>query len=464
MLSVRGVRGSGRGCSCGEFTGRRIHDVQYRSEFRGCEARGRCRVRRARRPADHWRPPCNCPTKPSTYHYQRLLRPAARGLDAARRAAGASTSCRPTGCEAVKQQLMQVRSQVAAERELQQRRRRRCSRSTPASSTCRRSCSTSTAGRATPATSAASSPLANRLREEVDRVVVLGIGGSYLGAAGPVRRALPAPTTTSCPPKTAAGHAAHLLRGQQRRQRRPPGTARAAARTPASIRSCARSAGASSSSASRAARWRRPPPTASSAASWRSTTAAARERLQAADRPGHRRRRASCATCARPTAIADDDILTIPDDVGGRFSRVHAGRPAAGGGDGPRRAGPAARRRGHDPALPRGAVRAQPGPAVRRRQLPDDRGAAARPIRVLSIWSKKLEAVGLWYDQLLAESLGKQGRGPTPLTAVQTRDLHSPRPAAPGGHARQAHQQPGREDAASTRRSWSAWRTATRTT
>ncbi len=49
----------------------------------------------------------------------------------------------------------------------------------------------------------------------------------------------------------------------------------------------------------------------------------------------------------------------------------------------------------------------------------------AKPIRVLSIWSKKLEAIGHWYEQLLAESLGKRGRGPTPLTAVQTRDLHS---------------------------------------
>jgi len=48
-----------------------------------------------------------------------------------------------------------------------------------------------------------------------------------------------------------------------------------------------------------------------------------------------------------------------------------------------------------------------------------------KPIRVLAVWSKKLEALGLWYDQLLAESLGKQGRGPTPLTTVQTRDLHS---------------------------------------
>jgi glucose-6-phosphate isomerase len=48
-----------------------------------------------------------------------------------------------------------------------------------------------------------------------------------------------------------------------------------------------------------------------------------------------------------------------------------------------------------------------------------------KSIRVLSVWSKKLEAVGLWYDHLLAESLGKQGQGPTPLTVVQTRDLHS---------------------------------------
>jgi len=46
-------------------------------------------------------------------------------------------------------------------------------------------------------------------------------------------------------------------------------------------------------------------------------------------------------------------------------------------------------------------------------------------LRVLSAWAKSLEAVGLWYDQLLAESLGKDGRGATPLTVVNTRDLHS---------------------------------------
>jgi glucose-6-phosphate isomerase len=46
-------------------------------------------------------------------------------------------------------------------------------------------------------------------------------------------------------------------------------------------------------------------------------------------------------------------------------------------------------------------------------------------IRLLSTWGKQLEAVGLWYDQLLAESLGKQERGAMPLTVVNTRDLHS---------------------------------------
>ncbi len=45
--------------------------------------------------------------------------------------------------------------------------------------------------------------------------------------------------------------------------------------------------------------------------------------------------------------------------------------------------------------------------------------------RVLSSWGKSTEAAGLWYDQLLSESLGKQEQGATPITAVNTRDLHS---------------------------------------
>jgi glucose-6-phosphate isomerase len=35
-------------------------------------------------------------------------------------------------------------------------------------------------------------------------------------------------------------------------------------------------------------------------------------------------------------------------------------------------------------------------------------------IRVLSSWSNQLESVGLWYDQLLSESLGKDEKGATP--------------------------------------------------
>jgi glucose-6-phosphate isomerase len=45
--------------------------------------------------------------------------------------------------------------------------------------------------------------------------------------------------------------------------------------------------------------------------------------------------------------------------------------------------------------------------------------------RVMAAWSKKLESLGFWYDQLLSESLGKQGKGPTSITVVNTRDLHS---------------------------------------
>jgi glucose-6-phosphate isomerase len=46
-------------------------------------------------------------------------------------------------------------------------------------------------------------------------------------------------------------------------------------------------------------------------------------------------------------------------------------------------------------------------------------------IRVLSTWGSRLEALGFWYDQLLSESLGKQERGATPITVVNSRDLHS---------------------------------------
>lgn len=48
-----------------------------------------------------------------------------------------------------------------------------------------------------------------------------------------------------------------------------------------------------------------------------------------------------------------------------------------------------------------------------------------KPVRVLSVWSRKLELLGRWYEHLIAGSLSKQGRGPLPLTALQPRDSHS---------------------------------------
>ncbi|MBM3980609.1 MAG: glucose-6-phosphate isomerase [Planctomycetes bacterium] len=126
---------------------------------------------------------------------------------------------------------------------------------------------------------------------------------------------------------------------------------------------------------------------------------------------------------ARAEGIADDDIPTIPDDVGGRFSAFTAVGllPAAVMGLDVRAMllGASAMTRrfveepfDRNPVLQFAAVN----------HLMTERG---KTTRVMSAWSKKLEAVCWWYDQLLAESLGKNGRGPTPLTMVSTRDLHS---------------------------------------
>ncbi len=120
----------------------------------------------------------------------------------------------------------------------------------------------------------------------------------------------------------------------------------------------------------------------------------------------------------------EDEILTIPDDIGGRYSVFTAVGllPAAVAGLDVRALlqGAAAMTKRfleegfeHNPVLQFAAVNYLFTETVR------------KPIRVLSVWSRKLEALGWWYDQLLSESLGKQGRGATPLTVVNTRDLHS---------------------------------------
>lgn len=48
-----------------------------------------------------------------------------------------------------------------------------------------------------------------------------------------------------------------------------------------------------------------------------------------------------------------------------------------------------------------------------------------RNLSAMAAWSKGLESVGFWYDQLCAESLGKDGQGRVPFTIVNNRDLHS---------------------------------------
>jgi glucose-6-phosphate isomerase len=123
-------------------------------------------------------------------------------------------------------------------------------------------------------------------------------------------------------------------------------------------------------------------------------------------------------------ALGCPDVLAVPEGVGGRFSVFSAVGllPAAVMGldvvqllEGAR----AMNRRFQEAPPDKNPVLLYTGVC----HLMEVRRGAT--IRVLSTWGKRLEAVGLWYDQLLAESLGKNGRGATPLTVVNTRDLHS---------------------------------------
>ncbi len=123
-------------------------------------------------------------------------------------------------------------------------------------------------------------------------------------------------------------------------------------------------------------------------------------------------------------AIGCEDTFPIPDGVGGRFSILSAVGllPAAAMGLDVNHLleGAAAMNQRFRTAPPlENPVLDYVGMG---RLMETHRGAT---IRVLSTWGKGLEAVGLWYDQLLSESLGKNGQGATPITVVNTRDLHS---------------------------------------
>jgi glucose-6-phosphate isomerase len=131
------------------------------------------------------------------------------------------------------------------------------------------------------------------------------------------------------------------------------------------------------------------------------------------------------------TALGCKEIFDIPDGVGGRFSILTAvGLLPASilGIDIVKLLEGAAAMNERFRTAPAFSNRSQLGENpvldyVGVCHLMEERRGAT--IRVLSTWGKGLEAAGLWYDQLLSESLGKRERGATPITVVNTRDLHS---------------------------------------
>jgi glucose-6-phosphate isomerase len=263
--------------------------------------------------------------------------------------------------------------------------------------------------------------LAGGLQSEVDRVVVLGIGGSYMGARA-LFEALCPNYHNELPPKARAGKLRIYFEGN--------GFDNDSLQDLLDLfeNTCV-------DPAIREERWgaiviSKSGETLETAAAYRIFRAEAMKFY--GSQPEKWRRYFLPVTGAqgafqdlvKAEGYPESDVLTIPDDVGGRFSVFSAVGllPAAVMGLDVR-------------ALLLGAT------AMTKRFLeePFERNPVLqfaavnylfneelhKPIRVLSVWSKKLEALGFWYDQLLSESLGKQGRGATPLTTVETRDLHS---------------------------------------
>jgi glucose-6-phosphate isomerase len=120
--------------------------------------------------------------------------------------------------------------------------------------------------------------------------------------------------------------------------------------------------------------------------------------------------------------FVDADILTVPDNVGCRFGAFTVGGLL-----------PAAVLGLDVKALLLGAA------AMTKRFLeePFDRNPVlqfaavnhllaeehGKQTRVFGVWATKLEAFGRWYEQLVAASLNRHGKGPTPVTCVLPRDL-----------------------------------------
>jgi glucose-6-phosphate isomerase len=359
------------------------------------------------------------PDETVAYQYQALLRaPAAEWTPAAELLA--QHTLPPAQLKDLVPRLLQVRSQVAAERELQQ---------VPPElqpldagfidlpqktlDQHRRQGEASVLGRAL--------SQAARLRDQVDRVVILGIGGSYLGARA-LFEALRSLYHNELPSESRLGVPRFYFEGNNFDNDALQELLDLLQTT------CV-------DPELREERWgvvviSKSGDTLETAAAYRVL------RREAVEYYGARSERlrqlivpitgasGKLRQLCKADGYSDDDLLTIPDQVGGRYSVFT-----------PVGLLPAAVMGLDVRALLLGAA------AMTKRfvEEPFERNpilqyagvnyllteAIGKPMRVLAVWSKKLEALGLWYDQLLAESLGKQGRGPTPLTAVLTRDLHS---------------------------------------
>ena len=260
---------------------------------------------------------------------------------------------------------------------------------------------------------------ARRLAEAADRVVVLGIGGSYMGA-----RAL---FEALCHP-----YHNELARGE--RGGRPRIYFDGNNFDTDGAAGLLDLLGAKGQGSGPEGRWSLAP--ISKSGGTLETAAAFRIFLRAFEQANQANRQAAIAELLVPVTGATGklrdlarslgcrDVFDIPDGVGGRFSIftavgllpaavlgldvVRLLEGAAAMNDRFRSAPP-----GDNPVLD----------YVATCHLAEERHG--QTTRILSTWGKGLEAVGLWYDQLLAESLGKEELGALPLTVVNTRDLHS---------------------------------------
>ncbi len=117
------------------------------------------------------------------------------------------------------------------------------------------------------------------------------------------------------------------------------------------------------------------------------------------------------------------ETFVIPDDVGGRFSVLTPVGllPAAIAGVDVKALVAGARAMAARCQSP--DLRQNPALAYAALQFLSYR--AGRGMSVMMSWGKALEGLAMWYDQLCAESLGKQDLGREPISAVGTRDLHS---------------------------------------